>query len=62
MTMNTQQRELFEQQPLAWAGLHGAIIALDRFGASAPGPILFKEFGFSVQHVVERATQLASRR
>jgi transketolase len=43
-----------------WTGPQGAIIAIDRFGASAPGGTLFKEFGFTVQHVVERALTLVS--
>lgn len=43
-----------------WAGIQGAIIAIDHFGASAPGSTLFKEFGFTVQHVVERALALVS--
>ncbi|MCX7176765.1 MAG: transketolase [Proteobacteria bacterium] len=33
-------------------GGHGAIIGLDRFGESAPAGQLFKEFGFTVEHVV----------
>lgn len=35
-----------------YAGDHGAIIALDRFGASGNGGTLVKEFGFTVDHVV----------
>ncbi len=41
-----------------YTGLDGDIIALDHFGASAPAQILFKEFGFSVENVVERAKAL----
>ena len=38
--------------------LDGDIIALDRFGASAPGEILFEKFGFTVDNVVKRAKAL----
>jgi hypothetical protein len=41
-----------------WTGLRGAVIGLDRFGASAPGEIVLKELGFTVDHVVERALAL----
>jgi transketolase len=45
-----------------WTGLRGAIIGIDRFGASAPGATVFKEYGFTVAHVVDRALALAGRR
>jgi transketolase len=38
-----------------WTGSRGAIVGIDRFGASAPGDVVFKELGFTVEHVVERA-------
>jgi transketolase len=37
-----------------YVGLQGAVIGLDRFGASAPAEILFEKFGFTVDHVAER--------
>nr|MBP7810735.1 transketolase [Neisseria sp.] len=36
-----------------YVGLNGAVIGLDRFGESAPAELLFKEFGFTVDHVVD---------
>ena len=36
-----------------YIGHNGAAIGLDRFGASAPGPIAQEKLGFSVPHVVE---------
>ncbi|CAG4884580.1 transketolase 1, thiamin-binding [Georgfuchsia toluolica] len=36
-----------------YVGLDGAVIGLDRFGESAPAGVLFKEFGFTVEHVVQ---------
>jgi len=35
-----------------YVGLEGAVVGLDRFGESAPAGALFKEFGFTVEHVV----------
>jgi transketolase len=42
-----------------WVGSRGKTISLDRFGASAPAGILFKEFGFTVDNVVRVAEQMA---
>jgi transketolase len=36
-----------------YAGSQGRVIGLDRFGESAPAGQLFKEFGFTVENVVE---------
>jgi transketolase len=44
--------------PFGWeryVGLEGAIIGISRFGASAPGSVLMREFGFTPEHVVETA-------
>ncbi len=35
-----------------WVGREGRIIGMNSFGKSAPGPILFREFGFTVENVV----------
>ena len=35
-----------------YVGLNGAVVGLDRFGESAPAELLFKEFGFTVENVV----------
>jgi len=43
-----------------WIGPYGATITIDRFGASAPADVLFKELGFTVEHIVERARALVS--
>ncbi len=43
-----------------YVGLDGAVIGIDRFGASAPAERLFPEFGFTVEHVYQAAkAQLA---
>lgn len=41
-----------------YVGDLGAVIAMDRFGASAPGPVLMQKFGFTQEHVCERARDL----
>lgn len=44
--------------PFGWeryVGLGGAIIGVKRFGASAPGAVVMREFGFTADHVVETA-------
>jgi len=41
-----------------YVGLEGQVISMERFGESAPADLLFKEFGFSVENVVEKATAL----
>jgi transketolase len=50
--------------PQGWekyVGDRGDIIGLDRFGASAPGKVLFEKFGYTVDNVVARAKQLIGR-
>ena len=41
-----------------YVGLDGDVVGLDRFGASAPGPIVLKELGFSAESVAARAKKL----
>jgi transketolase len=41
-----------------YVGDRGAVIGLERFGASAPGPTVMKELGFSVENVVMQAKAL----
>jgi len=41
-----------------WVGDRGTVIGIDRFGASAPGPTLFKQFGFTADHVAQAALDL----
>ncbi|MBL4661072.1 MAG: transketolase [Alcanivoracaceae bacterium] len=40
-----------------YVGLHGSIISQDTFGESAPGAVLFKHFGFTVENVVDTVKQ-----
>ena len=41
-----------------YVGLEGAVIGIDRFGASAPAGALFKEFGFTVEAAVNAVKSL----
>lgn len=41
-----------------YVGLDGRIIAIDRFGASAPGKIVMEKYGFTVENVVAQAKSL----
>jgi transketolase len=38
-----------------YVGLEGGVVGIDTFGESAPAGVLFKYFGFTVEHVVETA-------
>ncbi|HWV69619.1 transketolase-like TK C-terminal-containing protein, partial [Chitinophaga sp.] len=44
-----------------YAGDKGDIISIDHFGASAPGPVLLREFGFTVENICERALALLKK-
>ncbi len=44
-----------------WVGDKGRILALDRFGASAPGGEVFKNLGFTVDKVEQMALEMLGR-
>ncbi len=44
-----------------WATDEGTIIAIDHFGASAPGDQVMKHFGFTVEHVTSAALRLLGK-
>jgi transketolase len=47
--------------PMGWhkyIGPEGDVVGIERFGASASAGVLMKEFGFTVEHIVERAKSL----
>jgi transketolase len=44
-----------------YTGLKGEVLGLDHFGASAPAKVLFEKFGFTVDHLVDRAKRLLKR-
>jgi transketolase len=37
------------------------IVSVTRFGASAPGPTVMREFGFTPEHIVETAKEVLQR-
>jgi transketolase len=41
-----------------YVGLDGDVVGIDHFGASAPGPIVMKEFGFTAENVAARAKKI----
>jgi transketolase len=41
-----------------YVGDRGAVLSVERFGASAPAEVLLREYGFTVEHVCERAMAL----
>lgn len=41
-----------------YVGLDGAVIGMDGFGASAPANQLFERFGFTAEHIIEKALAL----
>ena len=50
--------------PMGWhkyLGDFGDVIGLERFGASAPGEVVLRELGFTVDNVVARSLQALSR-
>jgi len=44
-----------------WVGDRGASVAIDHFGASAPGDELMKRFGFTAENVAAQAQALLAR-
>ena len=50
--------------PFGWeryVGTQGAVIGMNRFGASAPAKVLAEKFGFTAANAVERARELMGR-
>jgi transketolase len=44
-----------------WAGDEGAVIGIDRYGASAPREVNMLQFGFTAEHVTSAALRLFGR-
>jgi transketolase len=44
-----------------YVGDRGEVMGVDRFGASAPGPVVMREYGFNVATVCQRALALLAR-
>ena len=44
-----------------WVGDIGEIIAVDKFGKSAPSEVVFEAYGFTVENVLEKARELLDK-
>ena len=44
-----------------WVTAEGGVIGIDRFGESGPGEEVMKIFGFTVEHVVEKAKEVLKK-
>jgi transketolase len=44
-----------------WIGEKGVLVTLDRYGGSAPGGVLMKQFGFTAENVANQALKLLSK-
>jgi transketolase len=44
-----------------WVGDHGEVLAIDRFGASAPGATVLEKLGFTADAIADRARALLHR-
>jgi transketolase len=45
-----------------YVGDEGDVVGVDRFGASAPGKVVMREYGFTVKNVCKRAMELINRK
>ncbi len=44
-----------------YVGLEGASIGINHYGASAPGAVVYQEFGFTPEHIVQVAREVMKR-
>jgi len=44
-----------------YAGERGAVIGINKFGASAPGEVVMREYGFTVDNICNRAMELLKK-
>ena len=44
-----------------WVGDAGDVLAVDRYGASAPGSKVFEEYGFTVSNIVKKAKSMIEK-
>ena len=50
--------------PFGWeryTGLDGAIVGIDGWGASAPNDVLFREYGFTGEHIAKAALEVIKK-
>jgi transketolase len=44
-----------------YVGDRGDVLSVDRFGASAPGEVVMREYGFTVENVCKRTLALLAK-
>ncbi|CAG7646943.1 transketolase [Paenibacillus allorhizosphaerae] len=44
-----------------YVGDQGSVLGINKFGASAPGPVVIREYGFTVENVVSQVKQLLNK-
>jgi transketolase len=44
-----------------FVGLDGAVVGIDRFGLSAPGPVAMRELGMTVENVIGAVREVLAR-
>ena len=44
-----------------YVGHNGGIVGIDRFGASAPGPVALDKLGINVGHVIEEVKRVTGK-
>jgi transketolase len=47
--------------PFGWHEFADDVIGLTRFGASAPGPIIYQKLGITAEAVADRVTKILGR-
>ena len=47
--------------PFGWYEFADDVLGVTRFGASAPGPVVYREYGFTAESVAERVTKLLGK-
>jgi len=45
-----------------WVGDDGDVMSVETFGASAPGPVLYQEYGLTPENIAARVRDLIARR
>jgi transketolase len=47
---------------LEWVGMEGRTLGVEQYGASAPGGLIYKKYGLTVEDVIEAAKDLVGRK
>ena len=61
---NAKRVAIEAAHPMSWqrfVGLHGSVIGIETFGASAPFQRVYKEFGITAERVVSEAKRVLGR-